>query len=193
MKSLRPIAVATFLALAGISLAGEHEVVEYKIAVAENDGSGAVTVDLDSETMGFNLHDLQEGESRSIVDKSGRNILVTRNADGFSLNVDGKTIDMPMISGNHGMVWVGDDHAENIDVQVLHEGAMSNSTASFSDGPAGRTILSAEPIDDATKEGIKSLLISSGNTDEVRFIDSNFAHGGIHGVKVVSNTVKALA
>lgn len=192
MKLFKFIALAGFLTIAGVSLAGEDEVVEYKIAIAHNEGDGEMMVSLDSSDMGFNMHDMQEGETRSIVDESGRNILITRTADGFDLNVDGKTVELPDISGGeHGMVWVDGEHHESVDVQVLHEGSMMTSaTADFIGGPGGITILSGGAIDNATQEGIRSLLMSAGHSSEVVFIDRESAHSGAHGMKVITKNIE---
>jgi hypothetical protein len=192
MKLFKLITLTVFLAVAGVSLAGEDEVVEYKIAIAHDEGDGEMMINLDSSDMGFNMHDMQEGETRSLVDESGRNILVTRTADGFDLNVDGKTIELPDVAGGaHGMVWVDGEYGEGVDVQVIHESnMMASSTAEFIGGPGGITILSGKPIDGATQEGIKSLLMSAGHSSEVVFIDRKSAHGGAHGMKVITKNIE---
>jgi hypothetical protein len=194
MKLFRYITLTAFIVLTGVSLAGQDEVVDFKIAIAHDDGDGAgeMMINLSSSDMGFNMRDMQEGETRSIVDESGRNILVTRTADGFDLNVDGKTIELPDVTGGaHGMVWVDGEHGEDVDVQVLHEGNMTaSSTAEFVGGPGGITILSGEPIDGATQEGIKSLLMSAGHSSEVVFVDRESAHSGVHGMKVVTKNIE---
>jgi len=38
-------------------------------------------------------HNMQVGDNRSVVDKNGRSILVTRAEENFSFDIDGKTID----------------------------------------------------------------------------------------------------
>lgn len=109
------------LGLVGIAVADDSQHVE--IAVIENQGDhDPITIQLDSDDLGFNLHDMQEGENQAFVDKEGRTVLVTRTADGFSFNVDGKTVDVPMLSGDHhGMVMVQGDQTANIDFEVIHE------------------------------------------------------------------------
>ncbi len=82
-----------------------------------------VRIKIDSEELGFDwreLHGMQEGENRSIIDESGRNILVTREADGFTLNIDGEIIELPMLfGGHHSMVWAED--GDEVDVNVHGE------------------------------------------------------------------------
>ena len=73
---LRNIAfVVVTLGLAAAVLAGEDVKTKIAIAVVDSDGDGEVRFDLNSDDLGFDLHDMQEGENRSIVDESGRNIL----------------------------------------------------------------------------------------------------------------------
>ncbi|MDJ0698495.1 MAG: hypothetical protein QNJ07_01455 [Woeseiaceae bacterium] len=85
------------LGLTAASLADEVQKTKMKIAIVEDSGDGETRITLDSDELGFNLHDLQEGETQTISDASGKNVLVTRTADGFSLDVDGKTIEVPAI------------------------------------------------------------------------------------------------
>jgi hypothetical protein len=94
--------VTSLVAIGMFSVAIAQEEARVKIEVMTDDGDGdAVHMAIDSEDLGFNLHDMQEGENQAIVDDQGRTILVTRQADGFKFEVDGKTIEMPMISGDH--------------------------------------------------------------------------------------------
>jgi hypothetical protein len=184
---LRNIAfVIATLGLAAAALAGEDVKTKIVIAVVDSDGDGEVRFDLNSDDLGFDLHDMQEGENRSIVDESGRTILITREADGFSFDVDGKTIKMPLFDGgHHGSVWIDGDDVGNIDVHVMRDAHFG--TAGVMDGI---TIISGKPIDEATQQAIESLLESSGHGDGVRFIDSDRAHGGIHKIKVIKKKVE---
>jgi hypothetical protein len=176
------------LGLATTAFAGEQ--MKMKIAVVEDDGHGEIRIELDSDDIGFNLEELQEGESRSIVDKSGQSIVVTRKADGFTFDVDGKTIDMPMLGGDHdSMVWVGEDGGADIDLHI-----MKNATFIGEDHMGSTMIMSAEPIDEATQQIIKSALESSGHDSEVHFVTHGAHHGaghdGEHHVKVIRKVVE---
>jgi hypothetical protein len=42
------------------------------------------------------------GKIKTVLDDSGRSILITREADGYKIDVDGKTIDLPLFDGKHG-------------------------------------------------------------------------------------------
>lgn len=174
-------ATVAALALAAVATAGEEMHAQFAIAVESDDG---VTLDLDSEDLGFNLHDLQEGETRSIVDESGRNILITRTAEGFTFNVDGKSIDLPMMGDAHSMAFVEGDPDVDFDVRVLH--ADSSAVIEEMDGV---TIISGEAIDESTRESIRSALISAGHDGDVQFIDKAGAHG-MRQVKVIRKDVE---
>ena len=154
------------IGLFGAAIAQDQTRVQIEV-ISDDADHEAVRVELDSDEIGFNLHDMQEGENRSIVDKDGRTILVTRNADGYSFDVDGKTIDMPlMVSGRHGVVIADADHGENVDVRVMRHGNIT--TPVHMDGTM---IMTGKAVDEATQQAIRSLLESAGHGSEVRFID----------------------
>ena len=181
MNSIRWTAMAVSLVLAAIATAGEP--MHARFAIAIDDGSGPMAVDLDSDTMGFGLDELQVGETRAIVDEAGRNIMITRTAGGLALDVDGKKIDLPMPDDGHGITFVSDD-ATDVEVQVLHDA--SYATAG---GIKGVTIISAGPIDEATRESLRAVLISSGHSGDVTFIDQQ-AGDAVHGVTVIRKNVE---
>jgi len=188
MKIGKILLLVAALGLATTAYSGEAT--QMKIVVVEDSGDGEVRIDLDSDDIGFNLDELQEGESRSIVDKSGQTILVTRKADGFSFEVDGKVIDMPMLDGDHDKrVWVDEDGDADVDFHVMRKAKFIGE-----DHMGSTMIMSAEPIDEATQQVIKSALESAGHDSEVRFITHeahhSAGHGGKHHVKVVKEVVK---
>ena len=188
MKIGKILSLAMALGLATTAFAGEQ--MKMKIAVVEDDGHGDIRIELDSDDIGFNLEELQEGESRSIVDKSGQSIVVTRKADGFTFDVDGKTIDMPMLGGDHdGLVWVDKDGDADVDVHV-----MRNATFIGEDHMGSTMFMSADPIDEATQQVIKSALESAGHDSEVNFVTHGAHHGAVHSgdhqVKVIKKVVE---
>lgn len=183
--NLRNLALlVAFLGLATAALAGEDARTKMKIAVIEGDGEGETRIELDSDELGFNLHDMQEGENRSIVDKNGRSILVTREADGFSFEVDGKTIKMPAFHGrHHGPVWID---GEDVDVHVMRDMKFKGMH-----DPNHIMIMSGKPIDEATQQAIKSLLESAGHDSDVRFVDRESRPGGPHRIKLIEKKIEA--
>jgi hypothetical protein len=184
MKLIKIAVFAVSLLLAGVVSAGEEHQMKVRVVVADSDGGDEVRLNLDSDDLGFNLHDMQEGETRSIVDESGRSILITRGAKGFKFDVEGKTIEMPLFDSGEGDLWVSDGGVENVEVQVLRDAAFVSS-----DNLEGVTILSSQPIDEVTRDGIKSLLGSSGHSGEVNFIDTSDGPHGLHKVRVITKEV----
>ena len=173
--------LATFL-FATAAYAGEMEHHKMEIQVIADDGDGETHLTLDSDDLGFSLEDMQVGENRSITDKAGRPVLITRTDDGYSFDVDGKTIDMPAFGKHrdHGdaNVWISkgdmapyDRHAPNVMIEKMDgEGVM---------------IFSGKEIDDATQQIIRTALESTGH-ENVHFAggDGDAPHG-VHVVKKV--------
>ncbi len=154
---------------------------------------GDVTIAINSEELGFDLRDLhgmQEGENRSIVDESGRNILVTREANGFTLNIDGEIVELPMlVGGYHGMDWTGDGVAPGVNVHVMRRTQAEglHGMHDFDD----TMIISRKPIDEATQQQIRLLLESAGYESDVNFIDREAAHGEQIIIKRIVETVES--
>ena len=104
----------------GVAVAQDEARVKIEVVTDHDDGDG-IHVQFDSEDAGFNLHDMQVGENQAIVDDEGRTILVTREADGFTFDVEGKSIKMPMIGSDHEqMMKLHGDHEEGFEVHVVH-------------------------------------------------------------------------
>ena len=109
------------IGLFGAAVAQDEARVEIEVKTDDGHGDG-VHIALDGDDLGVNLHDMQEGENQAIVDDQGRTILVTREADGFRFDVDGKSIKMPLIDGDHeSMMMIHADHAENVDVRIVKD------------------------------------------------------------------------
>jgi len=186
MSILKMVLTVAALGMVSLALAGEESKTKIAIEVIGDGGDGDVHIAFNSDDSDFNLHEMQEGENRSIVDESGRTILVTRKADGFTFEVDGKTIEMPLFDGeHHGAVFIGGEHAETVDVQVI-----GDATWVSDDDMPGTMIMSAKPIDEATQQAIESLLQSAGHGDKVHFVDHDGPHAGPHQVKVIKKKVE---
>jgi len=175
------IAVGLF-ATAAYSGEQMHHKVEVVVVGADNDGETRIV--LDSDALGFDLHDMPVGENQSIVDKEGRAIMVTRTEDGLTFEVDGKTINMPYFEGQDGAnVWIGDgDHTSEFDVHVMHDGMSMNSVEM-----EGVMIFSGKEIDAATQQVIRTALESAGH-NEVSFAGGD--EHGQHNVRVIKKVVK---
>ena len=176
MKIMKLAAVAVFLTF-GSAMAQEVEKkMELKVVVQGDENAGPTEMHWVSDDA--ELDNLAVGESRTLTGESGEEVTVTRTADGMQFEVEGETINVPEMSGmgDHGkhMVFVSkegahDMEAEDIDVRVIGHGS-GMMQAHHSEGV---TIISAEPLDESTKDSIRSVLISAGNDDEVIFIDGS--------------------
>ena len=186
MKYSKLAIFAVSMILAGMASAGDEHEARIKVMVVDGHGSEGVNFKIDSDDLGFNLEDMQEGETRSIVDEDGRSILITRTTEGYKFDVDGKTIEMPMLTGGHDAVWMGDGADVDVDVDFKTMGGAGFFSAEEFDGV---TILSSKPIDEVTREGIKSLLGSSGHSGDVNFIDTESGPHGEHEVRIIKKEV----
>ena len=175
------IAVGLF---ATAAYAGEQIHHNVEVVVVGADDAGETRLELDSNDLGFDLHGMQVGENQSIVDKEGRAVHITRTKDGYTFEVDGKTIDMPAFDEIHGAnVWVSDDdHTAEIDVRVMHDGMSAKSM-----GMEGVMIFSGKEIDAATQQVIRTALESAGHSD-VSFAGGD--DGGPHEVHVMKKVVE---
>ncbi len=177
---------------------GEESHQKIEVKVISDDGGDMTRLVLDSDELGFNLHDMQVGENQSVVDKEGRAVLITRTEGGFSFEVDGKTIDMPAFDGLHEKnVWVSKGEFApdvDVDVRVMHEGVMHKGIG-MHPGMAphvmmedeGVMIISGKEIDEATQRVIRTALESAGH-ESVHFVGGG--EGGPHQVRVIQKVVE---
>jgi hypothetical protein len=175
MISRNVLFAALLIGLAGNTMAGDETKMTMAIEVIGEDGAHGKHFTINSDDLGFDLAEMQVGESRSIVDESGRNILVTRGEDGFSINIDGETIELPDFhSGAHGgMHVIADGEDSDVNIHVMRDVNMT-----MMNEMSGTMILSPKPIDGATQQAIKSLLESAGYGSDVNFIDHDGAEHG---------------
>jgi hypothetical protein len=166
----------------------EKEMTIQVVVAGDGTGEGA-TINWTSNDPNMDLHNMQIGESQSIVDDAGRAILVTKVEEGLKFDVDGESVVIPDM-GEHGthMALIsadginGIDH--DVDVQVIGSGhAMASPVTD------GVMIITSEPLDAATQESIRAVLQSAGNNDEVTFIDGGNS-GGDGTVRVVRKKVE---
>jgi len=175
MKFRKYALLLVSITLAGVAFAGHAEKHKMVIAVEDDADGEEMRVELSSEDLGFRLQDLQVGESRAVVDSEGRNILITRQDDGFEFDIDGKKISVPAFHGRQ--------HREHAVMVHPLDGAPMH-------GPHSITVLSGEPVDEVTQQKITSLLEAAGHTSGVRFIDHKSAKDGPHRIKIVEKRVE---
>ena len=155
--------------------AGEQQQTRIEIAI-DDDADGQQSFVFDSEDAGFDLSSMLVGESRSVTDRAGNTADLHRTADGFQLAFDGKTIELPGLTGDHAMH--GEHQVEVLadgdDVDVVKEIRMIRSGSAD-----GVTIISGSEIDAETRERIAEVLKGAGHDGEIAYIDSAF-HDGEH-------------
>ena len=163
--------------LATAAIAGEAHRTHIKIAV-DDDGTGQQSFMFDSDDAGFDLQSMVVGETRAVTDASGNVANVSRTEAGFEVEVAGETIVLPDPDlGDFGaeqdfaMHMHGDAHAVDMDTDVVIEGARKIKIVKTG-GADGVTVISGGAIDAATRQRIREAFASSGEDDEVEFIDS---------------------
>ena len=144
---------------------------ELRIAIDDGTPDGQFFIDLDDAGSGIDLHDMQMGESRSIVGESGQSVLVTRVANGLELNIDGRIVEVPDFARGPDFVHMAANDAVSIDQEVMRAVHIVDAGSAVA-ADDGIVIVSPERIDDATRDGIRSLLSSAGHADDVIFLDA---------------------
>ena len=172
--------------LATAAVAGEEHRTHIKIAVDDN-GTRQQSFMFDSDDAGFDLQGLAVGETRAVTDASGNVANISRTEGGFEVEVAGETI----VLGDPGlgdlgaeqdfaMHMHGDAHAVDVDTDVVIEGARKIKIVKTGDAD-NITVISGGAIDEATRQRIREALASSGEENEVEFIDSTeFNANGAH-------------
>lgn len=199
MKLLKFAALAVLMVSGTVSAQEVEKKMEIKIVV---DGDGADQPNVVSwSSDGEDLENLAVGESRTISSGSGNDVVVTKTESGMEFNVNGETVVVPDM-GEHGMhmAFVDADGVHSmdgdIDVEVMALGGdetvdvrvmKAGTHATPAHAPDGVTIISGTALDDSVRESIKSVLISAGVDDEVRFIDGS--EDGNH-VRVIKKRVE---
>ena len=197
MKTLKLVAIGLTLIFSAAVLADVEEEREMKIVIQGMSDDDSTSFHWISDDSGFDMQNMQVGETHSIVDESGRSVLITRQEDGFELDIDGKKTVIPDM-GAHGMaIATGSDFTTNVDVEVIADHQMiaaheAGSVAIMSGGPheaSGVTIISHEPLDASVRESIKSVLMSAGRDDGVTFIDGSGSSDG-HQVRIIKKQIE---
>ncbi|MEM9556977.1 MAG: hypothetical protein AAGC60_22155 [Acidobacteriota bacterium] len=111
---LAAVLAALFVGGAGLTFAGEPTIERtLKLALGDDD---PIVVHFDG--------DLEPGESRQLTTDDGRLVVLHRNDDGLSLEVDGETIELPAIEvhggGAYAVHW-DSEHSATIDHDIAIE------------------------------------------------------------------------
>jgi hypothetical protein len=155
------------LCLAAAVAAETVEDVRIEIKIDAGDGS---FLSLDSKSMGFDMRDLQVGENRSFTDDEGRTVFMTRTDKGFTVDVDGKSFQLPELMPEHRFArHVAPPHGLSHDVET---------TIDITSEPDGDviTIMSSDDIDVSTQDAVRAALQSGGYGKQVRFVRGGATH-----------------
>ena len=165
--NLRTLTVFFWIFLiASAAVAGDEKKAQIIIAVDGDDG-GKQVMHFVGDDAGTVLDDLEVGEKQTLTDTDGRQVTVQRTADGMVFEVDGQTIEMPEIHGEHHVEIHAAGHGKEVQIEERREVRIVKS-----DGDSGVTVISREAIDEATRERIRQALRDSGRKDEVTFVDT---------------------
>ncbi len=185
MKTLKVLVWAVTLIFSTATADVEEKRV-MKIVVAGDSSGDSTAFHWSGDDSDFDMQGMQLGETHSIVDESGRSILITREAEGFKFDVDGETVVVPDFDFDapHMAFMGGSDFSTDVNVEILGGYSMMSSHDS-----SGVTIISGEALDASTKESIKAVLQSAGRDDEVIFIDGSGGSDGKH-VRVIRKNIE---
>ena len=165
--------------IATAAVAGEEHKMKIEVAIS-GDGEEHNTFEWHGD--GSELNDLEVGESKTIIDDDGNEVMMTRTEDGLEIEVDGKNIELMHMGGD-------------IDIDVLHEkganvvihGEHDSEDVTIEkhkrvkiikshDGD-GVTIISSDTIDEDTRARLEEVLKDAGTDGTVMFIDGSELSG----------------
>jgi hypothetical protein len=148
-----------------------------------------VTPDGDADGTVIDASDLEVGETRYITSESGKEIAITREENGFRIDIDGEeTFVMSPLEGMHKKVMLramgeGEAHAESFVVTGEGEGhnmifvTDDHQTVHLDDLENTVFISGLGDLDDYDKERIIDALRSAGVDKEIHFTPGGGAHG----------------
>ncbi|MDH3399387.1 MAG: hypothetical protein OEM03_00315 [Chromatiales bacterium] len=164
-RKMTGILFAAALALLTSVVLPAAEQVERKVAVVLDLGDEVGVLDLD-----FLPSELPEGESRTVTNTAGETMQMTRRDDAVVIIAsDGSETVLPaMPAPDEGHTWVEKGDSE-MEVEVI----MGQSSD-------GLFISSATPLDEETRETIRSALQAAGITRSVEFMEPGMRKVFIH-------------
>lgn len=162
MTTIRYLPLTTAVALSLFAAAATAESSGQTVEVYKfGTDAGETTVKLDSDVMGFHLHELADGDSRVVTTEAGQVVSLTRSGATLNIAVDGNDFDVPFRPAGLPGVATGERTVKKIVV------------AKDSDAHSGLMILSGEPIDAATRDTIRAALSAAGIDQPVHFADGD--------------------
>jgi hypothetical protein len=186
--------------IASAAVASEKRETHVKILTDDADG----VFEWHSSDPAADFSDLEVGESKTIMGEDGKEVTVTRTADGLEFDVDGKKIQL-MEFVDDGEVTldidvIHDDGAEHVIRKVGKDGEVIVEKSKRvkiikADDTADVTIISSNAIDEETRARIQAVLKDAGKDGEILFIDGSElgsdaqAHGE-HDVRIIKKKVE---
>ena len=109
------------LMLSAATLASEKQRhVQIHVDAHEGHDSDIQSFRFDSDEAGFDLEELQLGESRAYVDEDGNNLYVVRTEDGFDFDLNGRKISLPDFTSGD-MLFIGDGDEAHGEQHVIRK------------------------------------------------------------------------
>jgi hypothetical protein len=112
-KELTIVFFALMLSIAAFA-SEKQQRIELRVDASQGQDGAIQSFRFDSEEAGFDLAELQLGESRSYVDAEGNNLFVVRTEAGFDFDLNGRKISLPDIT------------SEDLHMMVVHDGDESH-------------------------------------------------------------------
>ena len=184
--------------IASAAVASEKRETHVKILTDDADGV------FEWHSSDADFSDLEVGESKTIMGEDGKEVTVTRTADGLEFDVDGKKIQlMEFIDDGEVTVDIDvihDDGAEHVIRKIGKDGEVIVEKSKRvkiikADDTADVTIISSNEIDEETRARIQAVLKDAGKDGEILFIDGSElgsdaqAHGE-HDVRIIKKKVE---
>ena len=109
------------LMLSAATLASEKQRhIQMHVDAQEGHDSDIQSFRFDSDEAGFDLEELQLGESRAYVDEDGNNLYVVRTEDGFDFDLNGRKISLPDFTSGD-MMFIGDGDEAHGEQHVIRK------------------------------------------------------------------------
>jgi hypothetical protein len=121
MRAKAPTIIFFALMLSAATLASEKQRhVRIHVDAQEGHGTNIQSFRFDSDETGFDLEELQLGESRAYVDEDGNNLFVVRTENGFDFDINGRKFSMPDITSGD-MIFNGDGDEAHGEKHVIRK------------------------------------------------------------------------
>jgi hypothetical protein len=121
MKTKALIIIFFALMLSAAAVASEKQRhVQIHVDAQDGHDTDIQSFRFDSDDAGFDLEELQLGESRAYVDEDGNNLFVVRTEDGFDFDLNGHKISLPDFT-NDEMMFVRDGNDAHGEKQIIRK------------------------------------------------------------------------